>query len=168
MFVFSNLVDFLSPWEPVGRSLGSLGGPPGGAGRPKLLASEMGERPRDTFKFHVDFYFLFCWFLVRFGGPLGLPFGSQDGPKSVQDRSRRLSKPHFVEKSDLSRNITFYNAFCTFWTPRWNPSGPKIAPRGLQEDPNDDLQSHRFLSSIFDRCWVRLGCHFGSQMGSRG
>ena len=66
MFVFINLVDFLSPWEPVGRSLGSLGGPPGGPGRPKLLTPEravspvaMAERPRDTFKFHVDFYVLF-------------------------------------------------------------------------------------------------------------
>ena len=59
MFVFMNLVDFLSPWEPVGRSLGSLGGPPGGPGRPKLLTPEMAERPRDTFKFHVNFIFFF-------------------------------------------------------------------------------------------------------------
>ena len=139
MFVFINLVDFLSPWEPVGRSLGSLGGPPGGPGRPKLLGPVMVERPRDTFKFRVDFCLLFFWFLVRFGGPLGLPFGSQDGLKSVQDRSRRLLKRHFDEKSDFSRNSTFYNAFCTFWTPRWSSRGPKIAPRGLQEDPSDDL-----------------------------
>ena len=66
MFVFINLVDVLSPWEPVGRSLGSLGRPPGEPGRPKLLGSEMvmgpramAERPRDTFKFRVDFLLVF-------------------------------------------------------------------------------------------------------------
>ena len=59
MFVFSNLVDFLSPWEPVGRSLGSLGGPPGGPGRPKLLGSLMGVAPRVASKFRVEFYVLF-------------------------------------------------------------------------------------------------------------
>ena len=59
MFVFSNLVDFLSPWEPVGRSLGSLGGPPGGPGRPKLLGPLMVVAPRVASKFCVDFYILF-------------------------------------------------------------------------------------------------------------
>ena len=59
MFVFSNLVDLLSPWEPVGRSLGSLGGPPGGPGRPKLLGPLLAVAPWVASKFHVDFNVLF-------------------------------------------------------------------------------------------------------------
>ena len=54
--------------------------------------------------------------------------------------------------------ICFSNTKMFFWTPRWLPKCPKIAPRRLQEGLEKQLFSTSFLPSIL--------VHFGSLFGS--
>ena len=54
------------------------------------------------------------------------PFSSQVWPGTVFE-------PSYHRKSDLSRNITFSNGFCSKLTPRWGQDRPKIAPRRVQD-----------------------------------
>ncbi len=84
MFVFINLVDFLSPWEPVGRSLGPL---LGGLGDPNYYCFWLVWHPGSLPNFVLNLIFFFDGFWSGLGVLLGSLLGTQIGPRSVQDGS---------------------------------------------------------------------------------
>ena len=86
----------------------------------------------------------------------GAHFGGQIGPRSTQDRPKSALEALFVQKRDVSRNMTFSDGKRPKMPPRRHPKRPKIDPRPLQ----DDLQEHLFSTSFLASILVPHGCHF--------
>jgi hypothetical protein len=66
----------------------------------------------------------------------------------------------------------FWSSLVHFSPPLYSPQEPNAVRRALQMDRSDRLEIDQnfdhFLTSIFGRFWVVLGCHLGVILGTFG